>query len=276
MPGHAEHDPLVASELEVLSAGLDIPNLHWHFVGAKARRGDLPTIRADCQCPDFISPVAQSQRLLGFVPPQGSRVPDTDGFVPTARDEAQAVAAEHDALGCLGVHTEVKDFVAARSVPKTHGLVFASRRDARAIGAERDTEDEPTVSFEDVEALTGRRVPYHEGPIKAGGDKPPAIRAESHRADSVVVSEDWQQEVPSPGIPDFEFPRPAPGREALAVRAERNADPLLRVPLEWRQDGLLCRLPIPDDDGTVTPHGEALAIRVERHAVRRPAVVVGT
>src|SRR5262249_33311193 len=110
--------------------------------------------------------------------------------------------------------------------------------------------------------------------VEAGRDELPAVRAERQRADSVVMLGEVVQALPGSSVPDPDVPIPAPGRQALAVPAERHADALVRVPPEWPQDELT-GLPVPAGDGAVMTHGESPAVRAERHAISRPAVVGG-
>src|SRR5262249_40573628 len=55
--------------------------------------------------------------------------------------------------------------------------------------------------------------------------------------------------------------------------AERHADPFLGV--SWEGEEELLFLPVPDVDSPVTSRREEPAVRTERHAVRRPTVVIG-
>src|SRR5262245_20272425 len=263
----------MAREVEILSAGPGIPDLHRRF-GAESRRNNPLAVGADRQSPNFTRVSTKGECFLTLVLPQGSRIPDADRLVQTARSDTQAVRAERNDLRRVFVSAEVEHFPAGRRLPNAHRLIFANRNQALAVGTECEAKDESVVSIKSLEALAGCCVPQDQTSVEAGRDELPAVRAECQRADVVVMFGNGVDIAAGCRVPDLNVSGPAPGREAPAVRAIRDADSLFDMAPEGPQhrDSVP---PVPDDDSAVVPYRQVLTVRAERHSIGRSAVVVG-
>src|SRR5262249_13705785 len=115
--------------------------------------------------------------------PAGGGVPEPEGLVPAASDEARAVGAEGHGVDHLGMRPDGPESPAGGGVPDPRGLVVAGRGDPASVGAEREVEDEVAVPAETGRELAGRRVPEGDssrGTVAERRGEAAAIRAEPH------------------------------------------------------------------------------------------------
>jgi hypothetical protein len=110
----------------------------------------------------------------------GRGVPQADGVVVGARQDAPSVRGEGHALDVARVPLEAAQLLAGFQVPQAHRQVLAARQRPLPVPGEGHAEDVVGVAIEAAQLFAGRGVPQAHGVIVGARQDAPSVRRESH------------------------------------------------------------------------------------------------